>query len=318
MATFTEHFTLAKPDEDDYYNIEDFNGNMDILDDHLAEFDDKLENMDSSISTLSAKVNTLDDAVGDSSGLDSLETKVDTIDTTVNSIETKVDSVDTKASTIDTKVNTLTTNLSTVSTKVSTIDTSVSSLKTDISSLNNYVNGSSSGDSLAEELKKFISNPIMVASDTRVLEKIGLEVAPIMSATGSYNTFKLFDFVAPYTGSLRFYLGYTIIGTASTNIVIKCFTPSFKFVRDIPNFSCGSYLTDNYIYLDPEDKMQLVKTSATIGINECSIDMPVIAGQLITFVASYDVCPTQFTIEELYVGYDIVDSEEIIKSNSWD
>ena len=31
MATYTENFNLKKPSNEDFYNIEDFNGNADIL-----------------------------------------------------------------------------------------------------------------------------------------------------------------------------------------------------------------------------------------------------------------------------------------------
>lgn len=37
MATYTENYDLKKPGKDDFYNIDDFNGNMDIIDNALAE-----------------------------------------------------------------------------------------------------------------------------------------------------------------------------------------------------------------------------------------------------------------------------------------
>lgn len=37
MAEFTPNFNLKKPNEDEFYNIEDFNGNMDIIDQKLKE-----------------------------------------------------------------------------------------------------------------------------------------------------------------------------------------------------------------------------------------------------------------------------------------
>ena len=36
MSTFTENYNLIKPDEADYYDITDFNENMDTLDAALA------------------------------------------------------------------------------------------------------------------------------------------------------------------------------------------------------------------------------------------------------------------------------------------
>lgn len=36
MATYTEHFNLIKPDNEDYYDVSDFNENMDVIDEELA------------------------------------------------------------------------------------------------------------------------------------------------------------------------------------------------------------------------------------------------------------------------------------------
>lgn len=37
MATYTENFDLIKPDDADYYDVADFNANMDIIDEALTE-----------------------------------------------------------------------------------------------------------------------------------------------------------------------------------------------------------------------------------------------------------------------------------------
>lgn len=36
MATYTENFNLIKPDDEDYYDVSDFNENMDVIDAELA------------------------------------------------------------------------------------------------------------------------------------------------------------------------------------------------------------------------------------------------------------------------------------------
>ena len=40
MATYTANYDLIKPDSEDYYNIEDFNQNADILDEELKKRED--------------------------------------------------------------------------------------------------------------------------------------------------------------------------------------------------------------------------------------------------------------------------------------
>lgn len=37
MATFTENYNLIKPSEEDYYDVQDFNENMDTIDGQIAE-----------------------------------------------------------------------------------------------------------------------------------------------------------------------------------------------------------------------------------------------------------------------------------------
>lgn len=37
MATYTENFNLIKPEDEEYYDVADFNANMDVIDEALAE-----------------------------------------------------------------------------------------------------------------------------------------------------------------------------------------------------------------------------------------------------------------------------------------
>lgn len=67
MATYTENFDLVKPDDEDYYDVADFNANMDIIDAELgavmqqansAEIADKIgEPADTVLSTVFGKLN---------------------------------------------------------------------------------------------------------------------------------------------------------------------------------------------------------------------------------------------------------------------
>ncbi len=43
MSTNTTNYKLIKPNEEDYYNIEDFNNNSDILDSELKKVSDRAE-----------------------------------------------------------------------------------------------------------------------------------------------------------------------------------------------------------------------------------------------------------------------------------
>ena len=51
MSTFTENYDFIKPDNEDYYDIQDFNENMDAIDAQLAQAEQKAAAIQASIAT---------------------------------------------------------------------------------------------------------------------------------------------------------------------------------------------------------------------------------------------------------------------------
>ena len=51
MATYTENYNLIKPDEEDYYDVADFNENMDTLDSAMAAAEAAAEEVSAKIGT---------------------------------------------------------------------------------------------------------------------------------------------------------------------------------------------------------------------------------------------------------------------------
>ena len=51
MATFTEHYSLIKPGEEDYYDVADFNENMDTLDGVMAAAEQNMTDIADKIGT---------------------------------------------------------------------------------------------------------------------------------------------------------------------------------------------------------------------------------------------------------------------------
>ena len=51
MSTFTENYDFIKPDNEDYYDIQDFNENMDAIDAQLAQAEEKVAAIQASIAT---------------------------------------------------------------------------------------------------------------------------------------------------------------------------------------------------------------------------------------------------------------------------
>ena len=51
MSTFTENYDFIKPDNEDYYDIQDFNENMDAIDAQLAQAEQRVAAIQASIAT---------------------------------------------------------------------------------------------------------------------------------------------------------------------------------------------------------------------------------------------------------------------------
>ena len=48
---YTQNYNLKKPEQDDFYNVEDFNDNADIIDQKLKEIEDKTQNINVTLDT---------------------------------------------------------------------------------------------------------------------------------------------------------------------------------------------------------------------------------------------------------------------------
>lgn len=68
MADQTINFNLKKPGQEDFYNVEDFNANADIVDAQLKILNDKTEAQTGSITTLQNELALLDEGLSNLSG----------------------------------------------------------------------------------------------------------------------------------------------------------------------------------------------------------------------------------------------------------
>lgn len=67
MATYTENYDLVKPDESDYYNINTFNDNMDMIDSLLAETHNAMQPIGEKIDSISDSTSNINQKIGSSS-----------------------------------------------------------------------------------------------------------------------------------------------------------------------------------------------------------------------------------------------------------
>ena len=52
---YTPNYGLKKPEQDDFYNVEDFNENANIIDEKLKEIEDEIENIDAPVTSVNEK-----------------------------------------------------------------------------------------------------------------------------------------------------------------------------------------------------------------------------------------------------------------------
>ena len=58
MSTFTENYDLIKPGSEDYYDVQDFNENMDTIDAQLAEAEAKIQTIHAELDAISERIGT--------------------------------------------------------------------------------------------------------------------------------------------------------------------------------------------------------------------------------------------------------------------
>ena len=64
MSTFTENYDFIKPDNEDYYDIQDFNENMDAIDAQLAQAEQKVAAIQASIATAEESLAAINKKLG--------------------------------------------------------------------------------------------------------------------------------------------------------------------------------------------------------------------------------------------------------------
>ena len=64
MSTFTENYDFIKPDNEDYYDIQDFNENMDAIDAQLAQAEQKAAAIQASIATAEESLAAINKKLG--------------------------------------------------------------------------------------------------------------------------------------------------------------------------------------------------------------------------------------------------------------
>ena len=107
MAEFTSNFNLKKPDETDFFNIEDFNGNMDILDEKLKEASQN-EQLQGDVSDIKGTTEEIKNALGSSADISSSPTIFGKIADIKETLISKFSDVVSRITGIDGKIGTAT------------------------------------------------------------------------------------------------------------------------------------------------------------------------------------------------------------------
>ena len=64
MSTFTENYDFIKPDNEDYYDIQDFNENMDAIDAQLARAEERMAAVQAGIATAEETLAAINEKLG--------------------------------------------------------------------------------------------------------------------------------------------------------------------------------------------------------------------------------------------------------------
>ena len=105
MAEFTPNFNLKKPDETDFFNIEDFNGNMDILDEKLKEAIQN-EQLQGDVTEIKGTTEEIKTSVGSSGDLSSSPTLFGRLAEIKETLTSKFSEVVSKITGVDEKIGT--------------------------------------------------------------------------------------------------------------------------------------------------------------------------------------------------------------------
>ncbi len=64
MANYTKNYNLILPEQEDYYDVEQFNSNADAIDAQMAETEQKITGLNSKLDELLEKISALDSKLG--------------------------------------------------------------------------------------------------------------------------------------------------------------------------------------------------------------------------------------------------------------
>ena len=175
MAEFTPNFNLKKPMKDEFYNIEDFNGNMDIIDEALKNAGQS-EQLESDVTEIKNDIGSPSDISSSPTIFGKLAEIKETLTTKFSEIISKITSTDSKiGTTTDTggtssaggifaKLNKLLTDWTT--TRASRIDSIYKNTTTN--------NTASTTGTLSQKLSSIISTISSILTDTNSTDsKIG-------------------------------------------------------------------------------------------------------------------------------------------------
>ena len=86
MANYTKNYNLVLPEQDDYYDVAQFNSNADAIDAQMAETEQKIAGLNPKLDTIIQKIGTLDTLIQKVSILDTLIQQINALDNKIGTI----------------------------------------------------------------------------------------------------------------------------------------------------------------------------------------------------------------------------------------
>lgn len=234
----TEKLKLKKPAQDDFYNIDDHNGNADIIDGYAVSMDNEIKGLKQQDQSLSVDITNL-------------KKKDTAIDSEIAGLKTKDISHDTEISKLKTADIDLGKRIDGVSVKDNEQDVEIAALKTKDASLSNDITALKAKDtSIDTEISKLKSADITYSDAVKAeaqMKKITKDNgAPFLTIQSGEDTFDKFDeldtgiyFINMVAGALN----TPVTTSAFFGIVKKAFSGKTYWTAEVVNYTTGKIHT---------------------------------------------------------------------------
>ncbi len=231
----TTNYRLIKPDEIDFYDVNEFNQNADIIDNELNALNTRIDNLGfgDAIQEINLKIGVSTDAETTATLFGRIRQVYNyltgTILTKLNSIISTQSSHTTTLSSHTTTLNNIVGYTDTVESTLSTINTNVNAANTSLTTIKTYTDNIEGTQGIHTDILNTLNSTVpknitSTASGVPTARSLSWNFTPSISG-GSSNEryYTVAAFVPHYTGNVRVVINATVTSTSNTSIYCYAF-----------------------------------------------------------------------------------------------